>query len=94
LTDVHDQGKLGLRLIKTKFEKTRTVSAHYEQATGEFHFAVLLSTDGRFALYDIDRLLSVEEDLVELKADKVIKLKDRLTTVTISDLSVFNKKTA
>lgn len=52
---------------------------------------VVLSTDGRFSLYDVDRL-ETDDFLTTLKPDKTVKLKDRLTAVTISDFSVFNKK--
>lgn len=52
----------------------------------------MLSTDGRFSFYDVDRLLETDDPLTSLKPDKTVKLKDRLTAVTISDFSVFNKK--
>jgi protein MAK11 len=92
LSRVDDQAKLALKQVTTKFERIRQVKVHYESATSKFQFLVALSTDGRFGIWDAARLLSSEEDLlVSLKADKIIKVKDKLTCVAISDFSVKTK---
>ena len=52
---------------------------------------MVISTDCRIGIWDGQRILDFEEDLGELKANRVIKTKDRLTSICISDFSKFNQ---
>jgi hypothetical protein len=47
----------------------------------------VLSTDSRCGIFDVEALLNVTEDLNEFKPNRTIKLKDRLTSMAISDFS-------
>jgi hypothetical protein len=45
-----------------------------------------LSTDCKMGIWSCERLLTFQEDLTELKADRVIKSKHRLTCLAINNL--------
>lgn len=92
LSNIHDASKLGLKQLTTKFSKIREVGSLYEAGLNKYQFLVVLSTDGRLAIYDIKTLEAVEDDLSEIKANRTIKLKDRLTALSILDMSTIQSK--
>ena len=46
-----------------------------------------VSTDCKLAIFTCEKLLNFSEDLEELKADRVVKSKVRMTCVAINNLS-------
>ena len=54
---------------------------------GEFQFLASISTDYKLAIWRCENLLNFSEDLEELKADRVVKSKTRLTCISISNLN-------
>ena len=87
LSNIKSQEGLGLKTINTKFERIRQGKCLYEQSSKQFQFLAAISTDSRIAVWDRKRISEFDHDLGELKADRVVKAKDKLTCLQITDFS-------
>jgi len=82
LKNIHLQESLTMNIINTKFDRIRQVRTCYSDSL-KFQFLSALSTDCKMAIWSCDRILAFEDDLTELKADRVVKSKHRLTCLAV-----------
>jgi hypothetical protein len=73
---------IGINIIHTKFPRIRQVKTCFD---GTFQFLSSISTDCKLAIWSCDKLSNFTEDLEELKADRVVKSKTRLTSIAINN---------
>ena len=76
-----------MKQVNTKFDRIREIKVHFERSTSSYSFLVAVSTDSRFAIYEVDKIISFSEDLGEIKPTKIVKTKGRITCISINDLS-------
>ena len=92
LSNILSEETISLRLVKTKFPRFREVKSCFNQAAndnqGEYSFVATISTDCKVGFWSLKRLLDGDQDLElnEMKADRVIKSKNRLTCLAINNL--------
>ena len=85
LKNIQNDDSIQLNIIHTKFPRIRQIKTCFSQ--GNFNFLAAISTDCKLSIFSCDRLLAFSEDLEELKADRVVKSKTRLTCLAINNLN-------
>ena len=73
---------IAINIIHTKFPRIRQIKTCFD---GSFQFVASISTDCKLAIWSCEKLSEFTEDLEELKADRVVKSKTRLTSIAINN---------
>ena len=84
----HDEN-LDLHIFRTKFSKIREVKTSYNRQMNQFEYVSGVTLDSKVPIWYCDTISSFNEDLEELKPNKVIKSKWRLTCMCINNLKDF-----
>uniref|UniRef100_A0A7S3N0Z7 Uncharacterized protein n=1 Tax=Strombidium inclinatum TaxID=197538 RepID=A0A7S3N0Z7_9SPIT len=90
------QSSLRISIVQTKFPRIRQVKSSFSGLAGKEHYQYVasISTDMKIAFWSVQKLLALEggDLLEEVKADKVIKSKHRLTCLAINNLNEMKVK--
>ena len=89
IKNIEDDSKLDLHIFRTKFTKIREVKTSYNRQLNQFEYIGGVTLDSKVAIWYCNTISDFNEDLEELKPNKVIKSKWRLTCLCINNLKDF-----
>ena len=84
----HDEN-LDLHIFRTKFNKIREIKTSYNRQLNQFEYITGVTLDSKVPIWYCSTISAFDEDLEELKPNKVIKSKWRLTCMCINNLKDF-----
>jgi WD40 repeat protein len=89
IKNIENDEKLDLHIFRTKFTKIREVKTSYNRQLNQFEYISGVTLDRKVPIWYCSTICDFDEDLEELKPNKVIKSKWRLTCLAINNLKDF-----
>ena len=89
IKNIENDDKLDLHIFRTKFNKIREVKTSYNRQLNQFEYISGITLDSKVPIWYCSTISDFDEDLEELRPNKVIKSKWRLTCLAINNLKDF-----
>jgi len=85
IKNIESDENLDLHIFRTKFSKIREVKTSYNRQLDQFEYISGVTLDSKVAIWYCKTISDFDEDLEEIKPNKVVKSKWRLTCLCINN---------